>query len=108
MADESNPAQPPVPQVLVPTPGHPSEDVFTIYCDGVTSFSPGPQTVRFYLSRLDPNFTINHPVKVAVIAQIIMPLAGFLSTAKFFQAAVNNLGMTQEQIDEMIVGPAPK
>jgi capsule polysaccharide modification protein KpsS len=87
----------------LPEAGYPRQDVITIFADGVTSYSPTAQTVRFYLSRLEPNFIVSEPNKVVVIGQVIMPLAGFIHTAEFFKKAVLNLlsngTITQEQIN---------
>jgi len=95
---------------LLPEPGYPSQEMVTIYADAVTSFTPGSQTIKFHLARLESNFVATEPNKVAVIGQIIMPLAGFLHTVKFFEMVVSNLlssgTLTQDQIDQMLAGTA--
>jgi hypothetical protein len=54
---------------IIPKPGYPPLEVPTIYADGVTSFFPGNQTIKFYLSRLEPNFDVSHPNNTQVCAQ---------------------------------------
>jgi hypothetical protein len=103
MEDEPSPAP-----GNIPEPGYPPQEFVTIYADGVTSFTPGAQTVKFHLARFESNFVATQPPKVAVIGQLIMPLAGFLHTAKFFESVVStflsNGTLTQSQIDQMLAG----
>jgi hypothetical protein len=95
---------------IIPEPGYPPQEVVTLYADGVTSFTPGQQTIRFHLARMESNFVATEPSKLVVVGQIIMPLASFLHTAKFFESIVSSLlsngTLTQDQIDEMLAGTA--
>jgi hypothetical protein len=94
--------------LLTPDPGYPPQEVVTIYADGITSFTPGAEIVKFYFSRLDPNFVVSEPNKVVVTGQVIMPLAGFVTSVSFLQRVLSNLIdsgiITQEKIDQINAG----
>jgi hypothetical protein len=95
----------------VPDAGYPSPSVETIYADGVTSLQPGNQTIRFYLTRLEPNFIASQPSKPVVVGQIVMPVGGFVHSLVFFNKVLENMvrdgRVTQEFIDEIKKNSAP-
>jgi hypothetical protein len=103
MADGNDPDP-----LLLPDVGYPPQKVAVVYSDGITSFTPGIETVKFYLSRLEPNFISTEPSKVIVTAQVIMPLNGFLMSVSFLQHVVATMvesgTVTQARVDQITAG----
>jgi hypothetical protein len=73
--------QPHIPPVTTPT----------IFVDGVANIAPTAQVVKFYLYRTDPDATGKPQYKNQVYAQVVMPTAGFIATAVFFERALRFL-----------------
>lgn len=86
-----------------PSDKFPDETMPTIFADGVLNLSPSPQIARFFLSRVDPHFTNRDLYQIMPCAQVIMPMAGFVHTAVFFEKALRDLVakgvITAEQVE---------
>jgi hypothetical protein len=76
----------------------------TAFADGVLSFVPSPQLVKFYLYRLDPNMFGRGGSVPNPFAQVIMPMAGFLQSTVFLQQQIERMiahgTITQKQLDD--------
>jgi hypothetical protein len=64
----------------------------TVYVDAVANLQNSAGLARFYFTRLDPNITGAGSSRVTPVAQVIMPLPGFVATALFFK----------DQLDQMV------
>jgi hypothetical protein len=72
-------------------PVFPPPTLPTIFADGVANFFHSPEVGKFYLTRVDPEFGGGSRSNHQVIAQIAMPMSGFVYTAAFFAKAVERL-----------------
>jgi hypothetical protein len=93
-----------MPSEPVPIQGKfPPPDFPNLFADGVSSLAPSPQIVKFILARVEPHLQAQNETLVQPFAQVVMPTAGFLHTAFFFQNAVQNMladgTVTQQMID---------
>jgi hypothetical protein len=70
--------------------GHPPATLLTIFADGVPNLSPSPQVAKFYLYRTEAHTTGAGPAQNQIVAQVVMPVPGFLSMVAFFDYAVEN------------------
>ena len=75
MADETT--EKPVP--IFPVAGLP-----VAFADAVRSFSHTDEVVKFYFSRVDPSVNAVGENQIAEVAQVVMPVAGFLGMAAIF------------------------
>jgi hypothetical protein len=93
MTDEAKPTDGAKPTAApsIPAPGYPPVEFVSIYADGVTSVLPGIHTVKFYISRDEPNYVVTEPNKATVVAQVVMPISGFVQTVSFFQTVIKNM-----------------
>ena len=85
--------------------GHPPETIPTIYADGIANILPTTEVVKFYLFRLDPNQSGVGEVQPRAIAQVILPMSGFLRAAFFFERAIKhflNQGTLAQEIYDAI------
>jgi hypothetical protein len=87
--------------VAYPPPNFP-----TMFTDGVTNAGYGQSLVRLFLSRSDPSFgEATTETRTQPIAQLIMPLDGFITTALFFERLLARLiaenFVNQARIDEL-------
>lgn len=77
----------------------------TVYADGVSSFTPGPGIVRFFLYRADPNALGRGGVVNNPIVQITMQNYGFVQMAVFFhrqlKAMVEQKFITRDFVDSI-------
>ena len=93
-----------MPETLPIQGDFPPPDFPNLYADGVSSFAPAPQTVKFILSRVEPHLQAQDRSLVQPFAQVVMPMGGFLQTVAFFQSAVTNMMaqgiVTQQMWDE--------
>lgn len=78
-------------EILPPDIEHASIGFPTVFADGVASVAPSNEVIKFYLSRLEPHFFAKEPVKNQPVAQVIMPISGFVNTAVFFQRVLESL-----------------
>jgi hypothetical protein len=83
--------------------GFPPEDLPTIFADFVSNFAPLASTARFYLVRTEPDVSGVNAYKNVPVAQIIMPLDGFVATVLFLNHALEGLvklgTVRQETVD---------
>jgi hypothetical protein len=93
---------PPPPEIV--HDDFPPPDMPVIYADGVSTAAPAQQTVKFFLARVEPHLRAENRTLVQPITQVVMPLAGFLQTAFFFENIVKNMEaqgtITPDQIAE--------
>ena len=85
--------------------GFPPANFPTVYADGVQSIAYGPSVIKFYLSRIEPNFAGDGTNQLQAFAQIIMPIDGFGSMFVFFEAQlrllVQNGVITEQRLGEL-------
>lgn len=98
-AEDEGAPQPPVgPQFPAPT-------LPAVFIDGVASLLYNQQVVKFYLSRLDPSLTGQGAPKMTEVAQVVMPLSGFVMTAIFFEDMLGRMveaGLVQQKdVDQL-------
>ena len=88
---------------IPPGDEYPPAALPTVYADGVLNLVNNPNTVKFYLYRLDANLSGGHASKVQPFAQVVMPLNGFLDTVIFFDRMLDKLvaeGVVPEKLIE--------
>jgi hypothetical protein len=76
---------------LIPATGFPSEEVLTIFADGVANIAPSQNIMKFYLYRTDPDISGVTRYRNSIPAQIVMPMDGFISTVAFLHTALARL-----------------
>ena len=91
-------------------PPHPVANDFppvgfpTVFADGVLNLAISPAVVKFYLLRYEPSLKGTNEYQTQPVAQVVMPVDGFLSAAAFLGAQVELLirsgFTTQERYDE--------
>ena len=90
--DEDHQGAPQAPGALLPIRDpYPNESIPTIFSDGVSSAQNGIEVVRFYLSRFDPNTSGSGPMQNEPVAQVIMPVSGFVQTVNFLSKMLSRL-----------------
>jgi hypothetical protein len=76
-----------------------------VYADGVLNLANAPNTVKFYLYRLDAHLKGGLNSQVQPFAQIVMPVNGFVSTVVFFDRMLEKLvqegAVSRKMIDDM-------
>jgi hypothetical protein len=76
----------------------------TVFADGVMSMAHSPTMVKFFLHRFDPDFASSGESQVQPIAQVVMPMEGFVATYAFFERSVKAFiergVVSQERVDE--------
>lgn len=85
---------------------YPPANFPTLFTDGISNASYGQSIVRLYLARGDPSFSEGTiEARTQPIAQLIMPLDGFVVTALFFERLLSRLiaghVVNQARIDEL-------
>jgi hypothetical protein len=84
-------------------PAYPEGNFPTVYAESVMSLAHANGVVKFYLFRLEPSFKGDNTSATVPSLQVVMPYAGFVGAAVFFNrqmAAMLKLGaLTQAQID---------
>jgi hypothetical protein len=89
-----------------PAPIYPPSTLPTVYADGILNLSNTQQVVKMYLTRHDPSLGPEDdlPQQQQVFAQLLMPVAAFVQSVLFLEAAMNRLAKTnvvkQADIDE--------
>ena len=65
----------------------------TIYADNVLNLSHAAHVIKFYFARIDPSFTGGSTAAVqhTAVAQVVMPIDGFVRTALFFEQAMTSM-----------------
>jgi hypothetical protein len=85
--------------------GFPPPTLATIYCDGILNAAPSAHIVRFYLYRQDPDQVAKPKHKNQIVAQIIMPVDGFISSSLFFESALKKFveqgTISQQMVDKI-------
>lgn len=90
MSDTSSGAAPTAPVTIIPlTEGFPSSALPTVFADGIANVAPANGVIRFYLYRSDPDQVGGPAYKNQAIAQVVMPVSGFLQAAAFFEKSVD-------------------
>jgi hypothetical protein len=75
-------------RVLAVQEGFPQATLPTIFADGIVNVAPSANVLKFYLYRSDPEQAGKGEYKNQVVAQVVMPMLGFLHAALFFEKAV--------------------
>ena len=70
--------------------GFPPATLPTIFADGIANAAPSVSAVKLYLYRSDPEQAGAGEYKSQVIAQIVMPMAGFVHASAFLEKAVKH------------------
>ena len=70
------------------TPKFPPPEVPTIFADGVLNHAHTAEMVKFYLGRVDPSENQVPGNDQCAIAQVVLPMTGFLEMVSFFNTAV--------------------
>lgn len=78
----------PEPQLIKVGPGFPPADLPTLFADGILNIAPSAEMVRFYLYRTDPDQAGVNRFENRTVAQIVMPLKGFIASVLFFSRAL--------------------
>ena len=98
-----------------PAEGFPPQDLPTIFADMVANVAPTSSNIRMYLLRSDSDVSGANRVRNVPVAQIIMPVEGFVNMAVFLNQAVDklvNVGLiNREQVDwqrQQLHGPAER
>jgi len=68
--------------------GYPPATLPTIFADGIVNAAPSVNAMRFYLFRTDPEQRGKAEYQNQVVAQVVMPLAGFVASYVFLEKAV--------------------
>ena len=69
----------------------PPKDLPVIYADNAPITGRGNGTVKFYLIRSDPSLTADGSNNPHLVAQVVMPINGFVATAVFFEDELSNM-----------------
>jgi hypothetical protein len=93
------------PKIHVTDPGFPPAHLPTVYADGIVNLAPSPSVVRFYLFRSDPEQAGKAEYKNQIFAQVVMPVAGFVQMATFFEEALRRF-VAQGVIPQQMVDAA--
>ncbi len=72
-------------------PEYPPQHLPVAFADGVKSISWGLGVVKFYFHRYDPDMNAKFDNQAQPVAQVVMPIAGFLRTSLFFQRTVEGM-----------------
>jgi|ERR1700730_17101300 len=88
-------------QVRYPPPNFPF-----VFADNVSNFAYGQSLVRLFLVRNDPSFDAGAvEARTQPIAQLVMPIEGFVATTLFFDHILSILVsenvVTQARVDEL-------
>ena len=79
-------------KAILPAPDDfPSPMLPMIYSDGVSTFQPGPEVVKFYLSRLEPHLRAEAASLTQPVVQVAMSVTGFLQMVAFFNKVTTNM-----------------
>lgn len=77
----------------------------TVFADGVLNLACGPGITKHYLYRLEPSFQGDNQFETQPIAQVVMPIEGFVAAAFYFNVQIGRLIasnlITQERVDEI-------
>jgi hypothetical protein len=91
------------PPHLIPATGFPPENMPTAFADGVANIAPSLTTVKFYLYRTDPDISGAPRYRNAIVAQVVMPIDGFVASVAFLNRSVSRLveqgALNKEQVD---------
>jgi hypothetical protein len=75
-----------------PEPTYPAFNFPTVFSDGVSNMAWSGQFVKFFLSRMEPSVNVvGAPAQQRAIAQVVMPMDGFLATFVFFEYIISSL-----------------
>ncbi len=89
---DDSPEQATPKKVILPAPDDfPSPMLPMIYSDGVSTFQPGPEVVKFYLSRLEPHLRAEAASLTQPVVQVAMSVTGFLQMVAFFNKVTANM-----------------
>jgi hypothetical protein len=88
MPDEEKPAGRVSPGTIIAT-GLPPPGTPVAFADGVTNFSQNKHVVKFYLYRTDPDVGGVGPAQNNIVAQVVMPVDGFVQTVLFLNKGVD-------------------
>ncbi|MFZ1964893.1 MAG: hypothetical protein WAU78_15745 [Roseiarcus sp.] len=76
---------------FTPAAGFPPPEIPTIYADGVANVYPTIHTTKMYLTRADSEIGGKAEIENHAIAQLVMPIDGFVQTTVFFNKVLDGL-----------------
>jgi hypothetical protein len=90
---------------------HPVSETFppvsfpTAFADGVLNASIAPGVVRFYLFRFEPSFKGDNQFQTQAVAQIVMPVEGFVAATMYLNNQITRLMagglISPERVEEL-------
>src|SRR4051812_27166798 len=89
MAEDEAGPKPEAPQRAYNPRDYPPPTLPTIYSEGVWSASISPGVIKFYLVRTDASIKSDGTNHAAIIAQVVMPIVGFIQSVDFLQSYLN-------------------
>ncbi len=97
---EQNPAT-----IEYPTETFPAYNFPTVFADGVLNATISRWTVKYYLFRLEPSLKADNKFLAQAVAQVVLPVEGFVSAYLYFEKQVNRMIdtgiITKARVDEM-------
>jgi hypothetical protein len=81
---------------------YPVKDLPVIFADFVPATGRQAGAVKFYLMRNDPSISGDSTFNPQLVAQVIMPVVGFVTTAVFFENELENMITAGELKAEMV------
>jgi hypothetical protein len=87
-------------------PVYPPPNFPLLFADNVSNFAYGQSLIRLFFVRNDPSFNVGtDQARSQPIAQLVMPIDGFVATALFFEHVLSLLVsenvLSQARVDEL-------
>lgn len=80
-----------------------------LYADGIANLSPGNQVVKLHLVRYDNPVYGDGDARIEAVAQVVLPIEGFVNTLIFFERVLTSLvedgHVKQELVDRLRNAP---
>jgi hypothetical protein len=73
-----------------------------LYADGVSQLLPASQVLKFHLIRYDGPVYGEGDLRMAAVAQVAMPVDGFVHTVVFFERVLKNLIRDGHVTEELV------
>jgi len=91
---------------MIRATGIPPAGTPVAYADGIANLAHGKNVVKFYLLRADPDVAAVGPVQIQVVAQIVMPIDGFVRSIIFLTKTIQTLliprgAISQEEVEQI-------
>ena len=98
MSDNDKPSSASSYELFPVTTGFPSAQIPTVFVDGFLNVAPGDGIVKFYLYRTDPDQLGAPKFQNQVVAQIVMPISGFIHSIVFAKDTIKKLAANNPTI----------